>query len=223
MREYQAFLSQEAEETAEKEQQERQYAALSVELARDEAEIEQTHSDLIQEKREAEEKQEKLESTLTYVKKFSKLKSNDLKKLKEELKKLDIMQLKDRNIQFFVKNKHPCYLNSDPDILFQILLNLALNSIEAIDREGHMSIDYRGNETTLSIIVEDDGPGIPVKQRARIFEPFYTTKKRGTGLGLTVTKKLIENLYGYIELQHTRHGAAFKVTLPTLGTGELKL
>jgi signal transduction histidine kinase len=85
-----------------------------------------------------------------------------------------------------------------------------------------MSIDYKGDNTTLSIFVEDDGPGIPPKQRARVFEPFYTTKKRGTGLGLTVTKKLIENLFGYIELQPSRQGAVFKVILPIRGVGESK-
>jgi signal transduction histidine kinase len=131
-------------------------------------------------------------------------------------------QLKDRNILFSIKNRNSHYLYSDPNILFQILLNLALNSIEAIDREGHMSIDYKGDNTTLSIFVEDDGPGIPPKQRARVFEPFYTTKKRGTGLGLTVTKKLIENLFGYIELQPSRQGAVFKVILPIRGVGESK-
>jgi signal transduction histidine kinase len=131
-------------------------------------------------------------------------------------------QLKDRNILFRIKNRNSYYLYSDPNILFQILLNLALNSMEAIDSEGHMSIDYKGDDNTLSIFVKDNGPGIPLKQRARVFEPFYTTKKRGTGLGLTVTKKLIENLFGYIELQPSRRGVVFKVTLPIHGVGEYK-
>jgi signal transduction histidine kinase len=131
-------------------------------------------------------------------------------------------QLKDRGILFRIKNKNSYYLYSDPNILFQILLNLSLNSMEAIDREGHMNIDYRGDDSTLSIFVEDDGPGIPPKQRAKVFEPFYTTKKRGTGLGLTVTKKLIENLFGYIDLQPSRRGTVFKITLPILGVGESK-
>jgi signal transduction histidine kinase len=130
-------------------------------------------------------------------------------------------QMKDKSIEYVVKNEDPCYLYSDPNILFQILLNLALNSIEAAGSDGgRISIDYRENGSALSIFVEDDGPGIAAKQRSRIFEPFYTTKKRGTGLGLTVTRKLIENLFGNIELQPSRRGASFKVTLPILDTGE---
>jgi signal transduction histidine kinase len=126
-------------------------------------------------------------------------------------------QLKDKNIELLIKNNKPHYLYSDPNILFQILLNLALNSIEAIGNDGCMSIDYREGDTSLCIFVEDDGPGIPQKQRFKIFEPFYTTKKRGTGLGLTVTKKLIENLFGYIELLPTTKGASFKISLPMSG------
>ena len=131
-------------------------------------------------------------------------------------------QLKDRNILFSIKNNNSYHLYSDPNILFQILLNLTLNSMEAIDSGGVISVDYRSNDTNLSIIIQDDGPGIPPKQRARVFDPFYTTKKRGTGLGLTVTKKLIENLFGYIELQPSKRGAVFKVTLPILSVSKSK-
>jgi signal transduction histidine kinase len=129
-------------------------------------------------------------------------------------------QLKDKGIELQVKNQKTCNLYSDPNILFQILLNLALNSIEAMNGGGIMSIDYKAKDNSLSIFVEDNGPGIAPKQRSRIFEPFYTTKERGTGLGLTVTKKLIENLFGNIELQPSRRGAAFKVTLPIMKTGD---
>jgi signal transduction histidine kinase len=88
------------------------------------------------------------------------------------------------------------------------------------DSGGVISVDYRSKDTNLSIIIQDDGPGIPPKQRARVFDPFYTTKKRGTGLGLTVTKKLIENLFGYIELRPSKRGAVFKITLPILSVSK---
>jgi len=130
-------------------------------------------------------------------------------------------QLKDRGIEFSIVNENPCQLYSDPNILFQVLLNLALNSMEAIRSAGTIRVDYEKSDTTISLIVSDNGPGIPPKQRERIFEPFYTTKKKGTGLGLTVTRKLIENLFGYIELLSSKGGAVFKISLPILNLSEL--
>jgi signal transduction histidine kinase len=93
--------------------------------------------------------------------------------------------------------------------------------MEAIGAKGTITLNYIRDDTTLSLFVNDDGPGIAPKQRDNIFEPFYTTKKKGTGLGLTVTKKLIENLFGYIELLPSKGGARFKITLPILTVSEL--
>jgi signal transduction histidine kinase len=131
-------------------------------------------------------------------------------------------QLKDRDIGFIIANENPCQFESDPNILFQVMLNLTLNSMEAIGTKGTITVNYTKDDTTLSLFVSDDGPGITPKQRDNVFEPFYTTKKKGTGLGLTVTKKLIENLFGYIELLPSKGGARFKITLPILTVSELK-
>jgi signal transduction histidine kinase len=131
-------------------------------------------------------------------------------------------QLKDRRIQFRIENNEPFYIYSDPNILFQILLNLSLNSIEAINSNGIIDVDYTTADTTLSVFMKDDGAGISSKLMDQIFEPFFTTKKKGTGLGLTVTRKLIENLFGYIELLPSKKGAHFKVTLPLLNIDEMK-
>ncbi len=146
----------------------------------------------------------------------------DVVAIMQKLRSFLEYQLKDRDISFSVMNEKAFHLYSDPNILFQVLLNLALNSMEAIGRGGNIIVDYTDNDTTLSIVIQDDGPGISPKQRAKIFEPFYTTKKRGTGLGLTVTMKLIENLFGKLELQPSKDGAAFKITLPILNVSELK-
>jgi signal transduction histidine kinase len=129
-------------------------------------------------------------------------------------------QLKDRRITLQIKNDEPLWLNTDPNILFQVLLNLTLNSIESIGNRGVITIDYTHDGTNLFLFVEDDGAGIPPRIRDKIFEPFFTTKKKGTGLGLTVTKKLIENLFGSIELIPLKKGAKFKITLPILNVSE---
>ncbi len=140
----------------------------------------------------------------------------------QRLKSFLEYQLKDRNIQFRIEKDEPFYIYSDPNILFQILLNLSLNSIEAINRNGTIDVDYAIADTTVSVFIKDDGMGITAKLRDKIFEPFFTTRKKGTGLGLTVTKKLIENLFGYIELLPSKKGAHFKVTLPLLTVNEMK-
>ncbi len=101
-------------------------------------------------------------------------------------------------------------------------MNLSLNSIDAINNNGSIHVDYTHNDTTVSVFMEDDGVGISSKLMDRIFEPFFTTKKKGTGLGLTVTKKLIENLFGNIGLLPSKKGAHFRVTLPLLNVNEMK-
>jgi signal transduction histidine kinase len=140
----------------------------------------------------------------------------DLTAILHKLRTFLEFQLKDRDIRFVIANKYSCDLYADPNVVFQVLLNLALNSMEAIGTGGTITMDCTRNDNTVSLLVSDDGPGIPPKQREKIFEPFYTTKKKGTGLGLTVTKKLIENLFGYIELLPSRGGASFRITLPLI-------
>ena len=95
--------------------------------------------------------------------------------------------------------------------------------MEAIGTGGSITLDYEADETMFSLLVSDDGPGITAIQRDKIFEPYYTTKRRGTGLGLTVTRKLIENLFGYIELLPSKRGALFRIKLPIMTMSETKL
>jgi signal transduction histidine kinase len=95
-----------------------------------------------------------------------------------------------------------------PDQLTQVLLNLVINAIEAMPDGGELSLSSRANEDWLHIAVHDTGPGISADEAAKIFEPFYTTKSTGTGLGLAVS-------YGIIQ----RHGGAITVNgAPDAGT-----
>jgi signal transduction histidine kinase len=101
------------------------------------------------------------------------------------------------------------------DQLVQVFLNLILNAIDATSRGGHVEItaDRRGD--TLEVVVRDDGVGIPAEHQGRLFQPYFTTKKHGTGLGLFVTRKLVADHGGGIE--HTagpQGGTVFRVCLP---------
>ncbi len=104
----------------------------------------------------------------------------------------------DRTVQFTVEGSLGG-IETDPDLLEQALLNLVRNSVEAIPAGSRGKVMVRAAATPrggVLISVEDDGPGLPEKVRARLFAPFVSTKASGTGLGLPISKKLVEALGG---------------------------
>ncbi len=105
----------------------------------------------------------------------------------------------------------------DPEQLRQVLLNLTLNAIQAADRPGSIHIEAQARDTFIDMEIRDDGPGIPADVRAHLFEPFFTTKHDGTGLGLAVTKTIIESHGGQIAVEpNAPRGARFLITIPLL-------
>jgi len=97
----------------------------------------------------------------------------------------------------------------------QIFINLILNSFDAMPGGGSLSISARGLEDGIEIIFEDSGPGIPEDQRNNIFEPFFSTKDGGTGLGLTVSYNIVTAHGGTLDLVDGRDsGACFRLFLP---------
>jgi signal transduction histidine kinase len=87
-----------------------------------------------------------------------------------------------------------------PDALRQVLLNLALNAIEASEPGATVRLLAAPCESGVAIAVEDEGPGVPEPLRARLFEPFFSTKSRAGGLGLAITRRLVEEAGGAIEI-----------------------
>ena len=102
----------------------------------------------------------------------------------------------------------------DGDYLQQALMNLMLNAIDASSREGVVALTVRRAERHLEVEIEDSGPGLTAEQEEHMFEAFYTTKSGGTGLGLAVTRTLLEKMGGRIEALRGESGARFRVTLP---------
>lgn len=152
-----------------------------------------------------------------------KFQNTDLPSILTKLKTFLSYKLKDKNITLILKNNEPCNVYSDPNILFQIFLNLILNSIEAVKDHGAIRMDYMHDGNTVAVFIEDTGPGVPAKIRDKIFEPFFTMKKEGSGLGLTVSRKLVGHLYGSLDLMLTKRGACFKTTLPILKEKSLEI
>lgn len=144
----------------------------------------------------------------------------DLTSIFHKLKAFLEYKLKDRRISFNIKKEKPYFFYSDPNLLFQIFLNLALNSIEAIVGEGEIEVSFVEDHGAVTVVMKDDGPGIPERNRKQIYEPFFTTKRHGSGLGLSVTKSLVENLYGYITLLPAKSGTSFEVFLPSMKVKE---
>ncbi len=85
--------------------------------------------------------------------------------------------------------------------LQQSFLNILLNSQQALDSEGTIKVSMAQTGKYYILVFEDDGPGIPEKEMERIFEPFHTTKPGGSGLGLPIVKKVVEEHSGHIEIE----------------------
>ena len=104
----------------------------------------------------------------------------------------------------------------DPDRLSQCLINLYLNSIQAMDSGGVLSVrSLLHGQRELAIEVEDTGHGIDPEDVEKIFEPYFTTKSSGTGLGLAVVHKIMESHKGDIKVRSTpEQGTLFTLILP---------
>src|SRR5262249_34549558 len=106
----------------------------------------------------------------------------------------------------------PLLLPGDEQRLRQVVLNLLRNAIEAAGPEGFITLRVAGSSEQATLEVQDEGPGIDPETRARLFEPFYTTKPKGTGLGLAVSRVWVEAHGGQIEvIDPPRGGACFRV------------
>ena len=103
----------------------------------------------------------------------------------------------------------------DSDQIHQVLLNLLLNSIQATEGEGRITIEIESRDNAAAIIVSDTGRGIPPEHLPNIFRPFYTTKGNGTGLGLSLARRIVEEHHGRIEVSSVvGKGSRFLVLLP---------
>jgi signal transduction histidine kinase len=108
-------------------------------------------------------------------------------------------------------------VTSDPPLLRQVFLNLLINAVQAVDRDGDIVITTFSEGNMACIEIRDTGPGISKKDRERIFNPFFTTKApgQGTGLGLSVSLRIVNELGGDIQVQSSPNkGAAFTVRIP---------
>ncbi|MBF0422102.1 MAG: HAMP domain-containing histidine kinase [Magnetococcales bacterium] len=111
-------------------------------------------------------------------------------------------------------------VRADPDLWHQAWSNLVKNAVEALGEQGGwLEVSSRIENTMVEIRLHDSGPGISLEHMSRIFEPFFSTKEQGTGLGLTIAARLLEANGAVLALDHQssdREGACFIVRLPIL-------
>jgi signal transduction histidine kinase len=115
-------------------------------------------------------------------------------------------------------------LQLDANHAEQIFMGLVTNALEATPKGGRVSIRTsilkdNGSTTSINVSIEDTGEGIPVDSRERVFEPFFSTKPDGTGIGLPLAKKFVERNRGKITISEgSSGGARFDVMFPVAGS-----
>ncbi len=123
-----------------------------------------------------------------------------------------------------------CHVTLEPDPftvygdggqLQQVLGNLMTNALHAMGDRGEITVEARRSADDDVIIVRDGGPGVAAEDRGRLFEPLFTTKAKGTGLGLTICRQIAERHGGTIDLvDQAGRGAAFCLRLPRQPAGD---
>jgi signal transduction histidine kinase len=100
----------------------------------------------------------------------------------------------------------------DRDQLTQVLWNVALNAVEAMNGRGRLSLEVNRRNGDVALSVSDTGGGIPSENLSHVFEPFYTGKANGSGLGLTIAERIMGAHGGRIEID-SQVGRGTRVTL----------
>ncbi len=124
--------------------------------------------------------------------------------------------LHDVTVKYYPRTDLPPIV-ADKELLKQVFLNLGKNAIEAMHGGGELCIREFGDPERadrLAVEIRDTGTGIPADALDKVFEPFYTTKQQGTGLGLSVCQRIVHDLGGNISVESDERGTTFTVWLP---------
>ena len=106
-------------------------------------------------------------------------------------------------------------ITADSDMLYQAFLNILINAMQAMPEGGKIHVAIQSADNTVKIFFEDEGEGIPQDLMEKIWDPFFTTKAKGTGLGLGIVKNIIESHSGSVQISaRPGAGARVKVELP---------
>ncbi|MDD5361809.1 MAG: ATP-binding protein [Ignavibacteria bacterium] len=133
----------------------------------------------------------------------------------EEIKKISGIQTNAKHITLTVTATGDSFINLDYQQMKQAFLNLIRNSIDAINAGGDIKILYKKDKGKNVFEISDTGEGIPQENLNKIFDIYFTTKKSGTGMGLSIVRQIIIQHGGTIETEsRINEGTKFKITLP---------
>ena len=131
------------------------------------------------------------------------------------------MQMKEKG--YTIKKDYQDYLpeiQADADMLYQSFLNIFINAMQAMPNGGMIEVAIRSNSKDVTIYFDDEGQGIAEEIQEKIWDPFFTTKEMGTGLGLGMVKNIIESHGGNIQIDNRTHGGTrVTVELPVQNPG----
>jgi len=171
---------------------------------------------------------DRLNKLVVQVLDFAKLKKPNLTKfslndLIRNIAELFKLEIKNKQIKFNLElSPDISQIQADEDQVRQILMNVIINAIQAIPKKGEIKIKtekalLRG-ESAIKLIIKDSGVGIPEKDFNQIFDPFFSTKEKGSGLGLSIVYKLTEAHQGEIKVESKEgEGTKFVIFLPQKG------
>ena len=145
------------------------------------------------------------------------LKIVELKSYFEEIYHLFEDQAKQKAIKFILQKDDLINIQIDPDLIKQSLMNIIQNAFDAVNKDGEVTVQYYKVKNGLIIQVSDNGIGITPEQQKKIFDLYFTTKKDGNGLGLSISQKIISQHNGSISVSSKSNiGTTFKIILPIL-------
>ncbi len=146
-----------------------------------------------------------------------KLRQIDLRGLIEEVRSLVATRMVQQGIDFelAVPTGAETVITVDPELIKTCFSNLMINAVEAMSEGGRLSISLQPNDHEMNISFTDTGEGMTAETIDRVFEPYFSTKETGVGLGLPLTKKIIEEHGGHISVSSSpQNGTSFLVMLP---------
>ncbi len=168
--------------------------------------------------------QKELENSLQILEDFSQINNLSITKTKinindllHEINESIIPQINNKNISYTIKSTNKLMLYADYNRLKQVLINIIKNSIEAMENNGIMEIKARKKKNNIIISIKDNGSGMDKDTIDNLFIPFYSKKNYGHGLGLCISKEIIEKHNGIIEYTSVQNKYTIaKILLPII-------
>jgi len=139
----------------------------------------------------------------------------DISELARHTSAMLAIQAQKKNISLQCEDSPPAIASCDAEQITQVILNLLLNAIQVLPEGGHITMQVSSHVSEILLTVADDGPGVPEDQRKQIFDPFFTQRAGGIGLGLAVVRQIVLAHHGEISVHESAmHGAEFRLKLP---------